>query len=47
MAETKRVVVKRVGRYWDIFVDGELVEGGFFSKEAAHEAALEYMKSQK
>jgi len=44
MNANKKVVVKRVGRHWDIFVDGKLVEGGFFTREVANEAAREYAR---
>lgn len=33
--ETKRAVVKRTGRTWGVFVGGRLVEGGFFTRDAA------------
>jgi hypothetical protein len=34
MANTK-AVVKRTGRTWSVFQGKELIEGGFFSREAA------------
>jgi len=38
------IVIKRNGRgRWDIFVDGILIEGGFFTKYAAETAAAEYL----
>ena len=36
------VTVKRDGKRWAIYVNGELVEGGFFSREAALRAAAAY-----
>lgn len=36
------VTVKRDGKRWAIFVDGKLVEGGFFDREAAVRASAEY-----
>ncbi len=38
----KNIIVKRTGRTWSIFVDGVLVEGGFFSRLAADHAAREW-----
>lgn len=41
-----KIVIKRqeeVGsRQWGIYVNGKLVEGGFFCKESAEEASREY-----
>jgi hypothetical protein len=31
--------VKRSGRTWGVYVNGQLVEGGFFSKGAAERCA--------
>ena len=36
------VTVKRDGKQWSIYVNGELIEGGFFSREAALRAAEQY-----
>lgn len=37
-----KVIVKRNNsKQWDVFVDGELIEGGFFSREAAEKCAEE------
>jgi hypothetical protein len=36
-----KAVVKRTGRTWSVFVAGVLVEGGFFSREAALRRAAE------
>lgn len=34
-----KITVKREGRTWNIYVDGKLVEGGFFTRDAANIAA--------
>jgi hypothetical protein len=36
------IEVKRTGRTWGIFERGELIEGGFFSRDAANEVAETY-----
>lgn len=36
------VIVKRDGQTWGIYINGKLVEGGFFSKHAAEHAAREW-----
>lgn len=35
VVEEIRFEVKRVGRTWSVFADGDLVEGGFFSRDTA------------
>jgi hypothetical protein len=37
-----KVEVKRVNGKWAIIVNGQMVEGGFFSKDAAIRASKEY-----
>lgn len=39
------ITVKRTGRTWGVFRGSELIEGGFFSREAALRAADEYRRS--
>jgi hypothetical protein len=29
------ITIKRTGRTWGIFKDGELIEGGFFTRDGA------------
>lgn len=43
----KNVKVKRQPglRTWGIYVNGQLVEGGFFSRDAAIEASSEYVRA--
>jgi hypothetical protein len=36
---TQAPVVKRTGRTWGVFQNGQLVEGGFFGQEAARACA--------
>jgi hypothetical protein len=38
-AHTPKIEVRRQGRQWAIYRDGVLIEGGFFSREAAADAA--------
>jgi hypothetical protein len=35
-------IVKRQGRQWGVYVNGALIEGGFFSRAAAQRCADEY-----
>ena len=41
-----KVVVKRDGKRWAIYVDGRLIEGGFFDREAAIRTASEYSRKE-
>lgn len=34
-----KITVKREGRTWNVYVDGKLEEGGFFTRDAAELAA--------
>lgn len=36
---TPAITVRRQGRQWAVHMDGRLIEGGFFSRDAAHAAA--------
>jgi len=36
-----KVIVKKSGRTWGVYVDGELIEGGFFNRDCAMDAAAE------
>lgn len=36
---TPRPVVKKQGRQWGVYLDGVLVEGGFFRRDAADACA--------
>lgn len=38
------VMVIQTGRTWSILVNGELVEGGFFSRDVALDAASEWRR---
>lgn len=40
--KSKKVEIRKTGKTWGIFVNGVLVEGGFFKKTAAIHAAGEY-----
>lgn len=41
----RKVTIKRQSpRTWGIFVNGNLVEGGFFSRDAAERAAQAYVE---
>ena len=42
---TDTVMVGRDGKRWAIYVNGKLVEGGFFSREVAVETSKQYIKS--
>jgi hypothetical protein len=35
------ISIRKQGRQWAVHKDGVLVEGGFFSRDAAHAAAIE------
>lgn len=37
-----QATVKRTGRTWSVYVKGTLVEGGFFTRQAADHAAAEW-----
>jgi len=39
---TMTIEIRRTGRTWGIFANGELIEGGFFKREAAVRASAEY-----
>lgn len=39
--------VKKTGKTWGFFINGELIEGGFFEKKEAETAAKEYKPSEK
>ena len=34
-----KYVVKRQGRQWGVYLGGKLIEGGFFSRDAAENCA--------
>jgi hypothetical protein len=36
--------IRKTGRTWSIFRNGDLIEGGFFRREAAVEAAKQYQR---
>ncbi len=40
------VQVKRDGKRWAIYINGAMVEGGFFSRAAALVAAREYSNAK-
>lgn len=47
MVGRNTVQVKKVDGRWAILVNGQMVEGGFFSKDAAVQASVEYAKESK
>lgn len=47
LSEEVKIVRAKNGKNWDIVKDGKVVEGGFFSKDAAEDAAGEYRKDIK
>ena len=41
----KIATVKQQGTKWAVYVSGKLIEGGFFTREAAVRCAAEYNKA--
>jgi hypothetical protein len=43
--EMEKAIVKKQGRQWGVYVAGVLIEGGFFSRDAAQDCADAYNAS--